>query len=248
MSDFLATLPQGMYWLVLTVIVAGLVRGFTGFGTALVFVPIAARMLTPPQVVVTLLVMDLVGPMLLVPDALKKGEPREVMLLGLGALIGIPIGVWLLTRIDPVAFRWFASITVLSLVTVLIAGWRYKTRPGRATTTGIGALSGLLGGFSGLSGPPIILLYLGGAEAAARIRANIILFFTLTEVIAAITFWLNGLLKLNSILLGLALAVPYTIATLIGSRLFRRFGELHFRIVAYVVITLAAISGMPLLD
>ena len=248
MPEILTTLPDGLPWLALTVLLAGLVRGFSGFGTALVFVPVAARFLSPAEVVVTLLIIDLLGPMLLVPDALKKGEPREVSLLGLGALIGIPAGVWLLTRIDPLAFRWFASLAVLLLVAVLIGVWRYTVRTAKPMITGIGALSGLMGGFSGLSGPPIILLYLGGSNAPARIRANIILFFTVTEFVAAITLWLNDLLTMQSILLGLILAVPYTTATLTGSALFRRFGEAHFRNVAYVAIIASALTGLPIFD
>lgn len=248
MTELLSTLPDGVAWLALTVILAGLVRGFAGFGTALVFVPVAAQFLNPPQVVVTLLVVDILGPMLLVPDALRKGEPREVSLLGLGALAGIPAGVWLLTRVDPLAFRWFASVAVLILVGLIVSGWRYWGRPPRIVVPGIGALSGLMGGFSGLSGPPIILLYLGGQEAPARIRANIILFFTLTEFIGLATFWANGILSWKTISLGLILALPYTAATLAGSAAFRRFGKTHFRPIAYLVIAGAALSGLPLFD
>ncbi len=248
LADHFASLPDGLPWLALTVILAGLVRGFTGFGTALVFVPIAAQFLTPPEVVVTLLVMDILGPMLLVPDALRKGEPREVGLLGLGALIGIPAGVFLLTRVEPLAFRWFASVAIFALVGVIASGWRYQGRPARPLTAGIGGLAGLMGGFSGMTGPPIILLYLGGGAAPARIRANVILFFTLTEFISFATFWANGLLSWRLILLGLLLALPYTGATLTGSTLFARFGKDHYRPVAYLVIACAALSGLPLFD
>jgi uncharacterized protein len=248
MPDIIASLPDGFPWLVLTVIVAGLVRGFSGFGTALITVPVAAQFLSPPEVVVMLNVMDIFGPMLLVPQALRNGEPREVARLCVGSAIGIPVGVWLLTQIEPTLFRWLASSIVLLLVVLLMSGWRYKSAPGAAMSAGIGGLSGLMGGFSGLSGPPIVLLYLGSSDRAERIRANIILFFTFGEIVALVTFWVKGLLTYEMIVLGLVLAVPYTVATLTGSALFKRHGDAHYRRIAYVVIALAAISGMPIFD
>lgn len=52
LAGVLAT--PGLVWLILTISVAGIVRGFTGFGTALVFVPVAGMFL-PPQVVVAVI-------------------------------------------------------------------------------------------------------------------------------------------------------------------------------------------------
>ena len=57
-------LDEGVFaYLVLGAVLAGLVRGFSGFGTAMVFIPIAGQVLSPVATLIVLLVMDLIGPL-----------------------------------------------------------------------------------------------------------------------------------------------------------------------------------------
>ena len=48
---------------------AGLVRGFSGFGTAMIYLPVASQFLTPFEALITLMVMDFFGPLPLVLGA-----------------------------------------------------------------------------------------------------------------------------------------------------------------------------------
>jgi len=68
----------GLPLLLGAVVVAGVVRGFTGFGTALIYVPIASSVLSPMLVVVSLIIFDVLGAMPLTPRALRDGALREV--------------------------------------------------------------------------------------------------------------------------------------------------------------------------
>lgn len=235
-----------LIWLVLTVIIAGMVRGFTGFGTALVFVPVASRFLHPTEIVVTLIVLDMIGPMVHVPNALRVANKSEVFRLGLGTLIGLPLGVFLLTKISPVIFGWIVSCIILLVLLALVNGWRYSGAVGAKTPFFVGGLSGFMGGFSGLTGPPVILFYLGRQSNAAVARASLILFFTINELFSLVVFGVNGLLLLKPIVFGLILIAPYTIANLVGARLFKWKGEEFFRPIAYTIIGIAALIGLPI--
>lgn len=240
-----ALAAEGLPWLVGAVLLAGLVRGFTGFGTALVYVPVAARVLPPAEVVVTLLVMDLFGPLPLLAGAWRTGDRREVLRLAAGGALGVPVGVWLLTRAEPEVFRWIASALALALLALIAGGVRSPGRPGPALSSGVGALSGLMSGFSGMSGPPVVLFYLSGTGRPAAIRANLILFFSALEVFSLANFGLRGLLAPGTVLLGVLLALPYTLATIGGAALFRLRGDALFRRAAYLVVGGAALSGLP---
>lgn len=235
-------------WLVLTILIAGLVRGFSGFGTALIYVPVASLFMPPAQVIFALMIFDAPGQSPLLRDAFKNANMREVLKLTAGAAIGVPLGVWLLTQIDPYIFRWLVSIMVVFMIIAIATGWRYKGEVGKYMPVGIGTSSGFLGGFLGIGGPPIILFYLGGQNDARRIRANIILFFLFGGVFIALNFAYQGLMTWAGFITGLSLIPPYFIAILIGARLFKKFGDAHFRLVAIIIISLAALVGLPIFD
>jgi uncharacterized protein len=240
-------LGAGAYWVLgLAAALAGVARGFTGFGTALVYIPVAGRVVSPPEAVVSLIFMDLIATVALTRGALGVANRPEALRLAAGGLVGVPVGVTLLTLADPEMFRWAASLLALLLLPLLAGGVRYDGPRGPRLTAAVGALGGVMGGFSAMSGPPVILFYLSGRQSAATIRANIILYFAVLSAISFATFALFDLLAPSTVLLGLALTLPYTAATWAGARLFRLRGDALFRRSAYVLVAVAALSGLPL--
>ena len=143
----------GLVWLLGAAFVGGLVRGFTGFGTAMVFIPVASLFLTPVSAIAALVVMDIFGPAPLLRRAWRAVDRAELGRLVLGGLIGIPLGTLALPALDPVAFRWGVSATSLTLLAVLASGWRYEGRPTARLMLAIGFAAGFLGGLAGLPGP-----------------------------------------------------------------------------------------------
>lgn len=226
--------------------VAGTMRGFSGFGAALVFVPLAARILSPPEAVVVMLVMDFAGTAQMLPEGLRDGDRRAAGQMALGALVGVPLGVWLLTIADPLVFRWAASLLSLLLLVMIALGVRLRGRPGPRTRGAVGLVAGVMGGFSGMAGPPVILFQLGGTDGAAGIRANLILFFSATFVLSGISLGLSGLIRPDLVILGLVIILPYMLGITVGGRLFRWRGDALFRRAAYVVVGGAAVMGLPL--
>ena len=61
-----------------TVVTAGIVRGFTGFGSALVMVPVMALLWSPAEAVTTALGLGFVGSFQLVPKALPQARWRDL--------------------------------------------------------------------------------------------------------------------------------------------------------------------------
>lgn len=239
---------DGLPVLVAAVFAAGMVRGFTGFGTALVYVPVAATVLPPVQVIVTIITFDILGPLPVLPRALREGDPREVARLLPGAVVGLAAGLMLLTRLGPLTFRWMICIVSLLLLLVLASGWRYRRALGDVAKGAVGLVSGLFGGAAGAAGPPVILFYLGGTEPPARIRANILLFLAVFDVFyLALLAW-KGLLGAFPVALGLVLILPYALGVLAGQAAFDPARERVYRGVAYVVIAVAALGGLPVFD
>ena len=238
----------GLWFLVSGAFLAGIVRGFTGFGTAMVYLPVAAQVLTPFEALTTLLIKDLTGPLIHVPRALREGDPADVVRLGIGALVGLPFGVWILAQVPPEVFRWGVSVVALSMLVLLISGVRYRGRLTRPLIFATGATGGLLAGCVGLPGPPIILLYMASTLPISAIRANTMLYLILADVLLLAILWWNGYLVATAVMLGVVMILPYTLGNWAGACLFRPGAERLYRWAAYLIIAGSALMGLPLWD
>src|SRR5215217_4913100 len=161
--------------------VSGPARGFSGFGSALIFMPLASSLAAPRMVAALLLIIDFVAAAPLAPNAWKHADRKATSVMVLGALIGVPVGTYFLSRLDPVTTRWIISGFVFALLLLLLSGWRYRGKDHTALSIGIGGLSGFCSGLAQTGGPPIVGYWLGRPIASQIARANILLFFAASD-------------------------------------------------------------------
>jgi len=243
-----ALATPGLWFLSIGAFLAGIVRGFTGFGTAMVYLPFAAQVLGPFEALTTLVVKDFVVPLIHVPRAIRDGHPIDVVRLAVGALFAVPLGVWVLSLVDPNIFRWSISLVALAMLLVLILGVRYHGTLTKPLIFVTGAMGGFLAGCVGLPGPPIILLYMASSLPAKAIRANTMLFLILADVIMLAVLWWSEFLVVSALAIGVLMFVPYFLGNWAGALLFRPGAERVYRTVAYAIIAGSAILGMPVWD
>src|SRR3954471_16173085 len=96
--------------------VSGTPRGFSAFGSALIFMPLASSIAAPRLVAALLLIIDFIAAAPLIPNAWKQADRRATAIMAFGALIGVPIGTWFLSRLEPVTTRWIISAFVAALL------------------------------------------------------------------------------------------------------------------------------------
>lgn len=231
--------------LALAAVLAGLVRGFSGFGTAMVFLPIAGQVVSPFWALSIMVIMDVIGPLPAVPRAMRDGHPRDVLRLTAGMLLAMPLGIWLLTLMAPEAFRYAVSLITFVLLACLIAGLRYRGALTHPLIYGTGALGGFMAGFSGLAGPPVIMLYMASTHPAQVVRANLMFFLICADIVMLCFFALSGFISLTPVLIGLVIAVPYLLANMVGAAIFRPEYEKAYRTAAYTIIAGSALMGLP---
>ena len=227
---------------------AGFVRGFSGFGSALIYIPLISAVYEPRIAAPTLLLIDLIGSAPFTVRELNRCNWREVGPITLAAAVAVPVGTMALILVSPIALRWFIAALVLGLLAVLASGWRYRGRPSLPVTAGIGLFSGFGIGAVQIGGPAVIIFWLGGANDAATVRANLMVFFLLMDVIAGIAYLAQGILKPDVLALGLLLTVPFVVAMWIGARFFHGASDTAYRRAAYAIIMLAAIVSLPVWD
>ena len=247
MPDILASAlaTDGLICLVLAVFTAGLVRGFAGFGSAMIIMPVASSVLPPVEAVIFLICAELVGPLPNARAAWRDGTPREVGLLVGGAVLALPLGIWALTSMDPTVFGWVVSVCVFTLLALTVSGWRLKGALTQRLIVAAGAVGGFMTGYAGIPGPPVIMLYMASMLPAKVIRANFLLYLVGLDLILFPTLWALGLMSWPIAFLGMLVGVPNMVANMIGARLFDPSVERLFRNVAYLVIGASAIVGLP---
>ena len=228
--------------------VSGTARGFSGFGSALIFMPLASSMAAPRLVAALLLIIDFVAAAPLVPNAWKHADRKATAVMVSGALIGVPIGTYFLSRLDPVTTRWIISAFVLALLMLLLSGWRYRGEDYPAIAIGIGGLSGFCSGLAQTGGPPIVGYWLGRPIASVVARANILLFFGASDFFSAVSYALAGLITADALRFSFLVGPVYGIGVWFGASLFGRASERLFRSICYALIAAAVIIGLPALD
>jgi len=234
--------------IVVTAFVAGLARGFSGFGSALIFMPIASAVTSAQVASPLLLAIDFLTTLTLIPNAYRRADRRDVGIISLGALIGVPLGTMMLAWGNPLLIRWIIVTLIGSMLMLLACGWRYPGKPTAPVTVAVGGVAGFFGGLAQLGGPPVVMYWLRDTAVAAVTRANIILYFAVADVLIIISYSIGGLW--TTAILGLAVITGplFGLGLWIGSKLFGKASDDTFRRICYTLIAVSALISLPLFD
>lgn len=225
------------------VFLAAVLRGITGFGFALCASPLLSLFL-PPQAAVTcvILLQALVG---LRDMATMRGEAEWPSLwrLGLGALVGVPMGTALLAWADPALMRVLLALAVAAGLAILLLAPGARSRDPRAEAVPAGVLSGLFGGLAGMAGPPAVAFFMRAGVPAARARASLMLLFFFTSLTALPGLWAGGLLRAGPAALALSAFPALLLGTWIGGRIFARISDAGWRRAALLALAATALAA-----
>jgi len=221
-------------------VAAGLVRGFTGFGSAMLMAPPLSALFTPAVAIPMITVMELGVGLTLLPRAVPVAKWPTVLRLAAAAVLGVPAGALLLVIVPGEIMRWAISIAIIAAVVLLSLGVGRKGEATAAGTYVTGALSGLTSGAVGMGGPPVVIYYLAGRDPAAEIRASLICFFITTAVMQTTTYTLSGILTRENAVQGLLLLPTFVLGSFVGARLFSASREHVYRKAAMALVAIVA--------
>jgi uncharacterized membrane protein YfcA len=249
MSTFAAALADRRIYAAAAVAgLAGLVRGFSGFGGAMIYMPLVAAVYDPRIAAVTILVVDFLATTPFALPEVRRCNWREVWPITFAMAVGVPFGTWALIALDPIVLRWCIAIVVLSLLPPLAIGWRYHGEPRMPITLAVGLFAGVSAGAVQIAGPPVILYWLSRVGSAVSVRANVMVFFMLCGVVLVAAYAWEGLFTAQTLALSLMLGIPYLFGVGVGSFFFRSASDVIYRRVAYLIIAAAALLSLPVLD
>ena len=223
------------------VFATAVLRGYTGFGFAVIAVPLLVLLLEPAEVVPTVLLLEVVASLQLLPSVWRSVDWWAVRRLLIGALAGTPLGILVLSQLPGREMRLGIAGVVLLTALSLAAGLQFRSVPGRLTTITVGLLSGALNGAVAMSGPPVVLFFLSTPASLMVGRASLVMFFTLADTAATGFAAVAGLVTGSVLATAAALAPALFLGQAIGSRFFDETKRTTFQRVSLGIMVLVSV-------
>ena len=245
--DFLAGFDGAQIGVaVATAFAAAFVRGLAGFGLAILLVPVLALALTPVEaVLVTNFVALFIG--LSEIRRITREAERSAWTIGGLVLLATAPGLIALAATPPDLARLLIALVALSAFAAILLPQRAATVPGPVTTGAVGVTSGLLTGFAGMPGPPVVPYYVGRAIPRAQAKASMLLIFTIAAFAGLASGWAIGVMQARLFWLSLLLFPCVLVGNWLGSLAFGKVGDAVWRsFVAFVLFAAAAAALVKL--
>lgn len=223
-----------------------LVAGLSGFAFGLVAASIWLYILTPLQTATLIIAFGLIVQGYAVWKLHRALDWKKLLPFVLGAMLGVPIGVFILTWANSAHLR--TGVGTFLVLYSLYALFRPAIAPvkagGALADAGVGLLNGVLGGITGLAGILVTIWcgLRGWPKDAQRTVFQPVA--VATFVMSALWIGAKGAITADTIKLFL-IGLPALLAgTWLGFRLFGRLNETAFR---KVVLVLLLASGVALI-
>jgi uncharacterized membrane protein YfcA len=179
----------------IVVFLATLFRSAFGFGEALIAVPLLTLFLplkvaAPVAVLVSIMIAAVV-----VAQDWRKIHVRSAGWLVASSVLGIPVGLFLLTNSHQKVVKVALAILIIAFSVYSLLGRKppeLKT-DSRAWLFGCGFIAGVTGGAYGMNGPPLAIYGAMRRWSAQHFRATLQAYFLPASVIGMGGYWLTGL-------------------------------------------------------
>jgi uncharacterized membrane protein YfcA len=225
---------------------AGFVQGLSGFGFGLTAMGIWVWVLEP-RLAAALAVFGALTGQVVAAFTLRRSWHFKTLLPFLaGGLAGLPLGLYLLPRLDLPMFKAVLGALLIVICPLLFFASRLPPvrRGGHAADAVAGLFGGVMGGLGGFTGvAPTLWCTLRGFEKE-RQRAVIQNFNLAMLALTFIGYMGTGLVRLDMLPLLLVVVPATLIPGRIGARLYLGLSELAFR---QIVLGLLTVSGVALL-
>lgn len=219
---------------------AAYVRGLAGFGMAILLVPVLALAMTPVEAV---LVTNGVSVLIGLSDMrmiLRDAESTAWRIIA-GVAVATAPGLWLLSITPNPVARVVIALVALSAFVAILLPRRSADLPSATRTAATGLATGVLTGFAGMPGPPVVPYYVGRDIPRAVAKASMLLVFTAASTVSLISGAALGLLRPQFLLLALILLPAVLAGNWLGARRFGTVDDRRWRLFVAVVLGATAL-------
>jgi uncharacterized membrane protein YfcA len=223
---------------------ASLTSGLTGFGFALIAVPLLISFLPPNFVVPVVVLLTNLSHTLILIETRNWIDLKRIWPLILGGMAGVPLGTFVLLALDVDVLRVVMGFLVLGCAMALMVGRKRPVKKEKRALASIGVLSGLLSGSTGMGGPPAVLFFSNQGAEKQVFRANLTIFFTFLSIFTILSQLGSGLVTRDVLTYGVWLFPAALVGTWVGIKLTHRLNKETFQRVVVVVVGLSAVFAI----
>jgi uncharacterized protein len=223
---------------------AAAIRGLTGFGMAILLVPLLGLIIRPDEAVVLAIFLQLlIGPVGL-PKIIADSHKASALIIAVAAVAATPLGVWALMHTAPDVARLLIALIAIGAFLLLFVSRKAVHIPGLPASIATGLAAGVLTGFAAMPGPPVVPFYLRPAFQPATARASMMLVFFATAIAGTASATLLGLADLWIAWLAILLFVPMALGNWLGGLAFGKVSPLLWRGMVALLLGIAGASAV----
>lgn len=223
---------------------AAYVRGISGFGMAIILVPLLGIVIRPEQaVVLALFLQALIGPVG-IRGSVAASEKPSTFIIAVAAVIATPMGLWLLSVTPKDTARIIIAVIAIGAFVLVIMPRRKARRPGFAVTIITGLCAGTLTGFAAMPGPPVVPYFIQDDITPHTARASMMTIFFATAITGSICAIISGLGSVAMAALALLLFPPMWFGNRLGGKAFGKVSPVIWRGGVAVLLGIAGISAL----
>ena len=219
------------------------VRGLTGFGMAILLVPVLALALTPVDAVLLTNFLSVFIGLSEIRRLLRDAE-RSAWIIIMLVAVTTPVGLYLLSITTPAIARVVIALIALSAFVAILLPRRGALEHHPATTSGVGLLSGLMTGYAGMPGPPVVPYYVGRDIPRDVAKASMLLIFTCASSVGLASGTAMGVLEWQMGILAVLLFPSVLLGNWLGNKASGRIEDRTWRICVGAVLGGAALAAL----
>jgi uncharacterized membrane protein YfcA len=235
----------GLWTAIGVTLIAGLMRGFAGFGSAHAD---GADLRDPVR-----LGRDgrdrgrhrTRGLAAALPQVRKHADWKVLTPMSIAACAAMPLGVWLLASVDKNTIVTAVSAVIVAFVILMWTGWKYHGKRSTVATVIVGSLSGAMMATTSVGGPPVLLYLLSGKDPPEVNRANIVTYYFLTQFLLIVIVLATGVAGVDALVRAVVLFPVMALGAWAGGRLFHGLAsERLYRNVALGMLFATGLFGL----
>jgi len=229
MEYLINNLPHNFFLIIIVIIFSGLIRGFLGFGSGLITIPILSFLYSPVFAVVFNIIIEIPTTIYLTFIGIRTCKFKEISSMFFSMMLMIPIGTIFLISIDEQIVKTLMSILVIFFVILIASGWRLKSNITKYVLIFSGTISGLMQGSTGMGGPPFATILLSKGDSDQVTRGNILIMSSGIVISTVISLYFFNLFAFKVLLTGIVASPIYILTSYIGSLFFNFSEKKYFR-------------------
>lgn len=240
-----ADLTQNEFWVLAGLtLLAGVVRGFSGFALSAMVMATAIVILPPVELIPMLWWLEMSASVLMLRNGWAEADRSMAYGLVIAALIGWPIGLWVTISVPIETSKLIALSVIVVLAATQLAKVRLSFLATKQGLYGTGIVAGFVSGVAHVGGM-VVAFYVLAADKPARVmRASLVLYLFLGSASSMVVMLLFGIVDFSGVTRGLVFAVPTMIGVLLGQQLFTERLSAYYRPFCLILLIGLAVLGL----